>query len=340
MFNQRLLKFFAVVFILVSVLACTSREKEGRDLSQHRVQFVTVEEGVELEVLEWGSSGKAIVLLAGLGNTAHVFDALAPIIAKKHHVYGITRRGFGASSSPASGYTLPRLAEDVMIVIRALNLDKPMIAGHSMAGEEMHLLGAQFHEEISALVYIDAAFNRLDGSPDYDEISAKLPRSPSPAKEDLKSLSAMKSFLVKLDIPILPDDEYRNKYNVNPDGSIGGERMPAPQVVKGMMGMMRQLQEAYNPKPILVPALSIYAAPAVVDDLVRPWYEMNDPEVKKNVEDLYASARNRVMRHEHWFQDLAKNSEVVEIASNHMLFLTHAVEVVNEIEKFLSTIPR
>lgn len=34
-------------------------------------------------------------LLAGGRNTAYVFDEFAPRLGANHHVYGITRRGFG-----------------------------------------------------------------------------------------------------------------------------------------------------------------------------------------------------------------------------------------------------
>ena len=46
--------------------------------SQHQVQFVTVEDGVRREVLDGGGSERPVVLLAGSGNTAHVFDDFAP----------------------------------------------------------------------------------------------------------------------------------------------------------------------------------------------------------------------------------------------------------------------
>lgn len=47
---------------------------------------VTVEPNVQLEVLDWGGTGRPIVLLAGGGNTAHVFDEFAPKLAVNHHV--------------------------------------------------------------------------------------------------------------------------------------------------------------------------------------------------------------------------------------------------------------
>jgi len=40
------------------------------DQSPHTIRFVTVDKDVRLEVLDWGGSGRALVFLAGLGNTA------------------------------------------------------------------------------------------------------------------------------------------------------------------------------------------------------------------------------------------------------------------------------
>jgi pimeloyl-ACP methyl ester carboxylesterase len=57
-------------------------------------------------VLDWGGSGQPLVLLTGLGDNAHVFDKFAPKLTASYHVYGITRRGYGASSALASGYCL------------------------------------------------------------------------------------------------------------------------------------------------------------------------------------------------------------------------------------------
>lgn len=72
------------------------------DTSPHSVRFVTVDKDVKLEVLDWGGTGRPLILLAGLGSDAHVFDAFAPKLNETYHVYAITRRGFGASSIPVS----------------------------------------------------------------------------------------------------------------------------------------------------------------------------------------------------------------------------------------------
>lgn len=62
------------------------------DPSPHCITFVTVDNGVKLEILDWGGSGRAIVLLAGY-QTAHEYHDIAPKLAAFGHVYGITRRG-------------------------------------------------------------------------------------------------------------------------------------------------------------------------------------------------------------------------------------------------------
>src|SRR5262249_11376670 len=92
------------------------------DPAVHTVQFVTVDRNVKLEVLDFGGSGRPLVFLAGLGNTAHVFDRFAPKFTATHHAYAVTRRGFGDSSAPPDGYTADRLGDDVLAVLDALKL--------------------------------------------------------------------------------------------------------------------------------------------------------------------------------------------------------------------------
>jgi pimeloyl-ACP methyl ester carboxylesterase len=101
-----------------------------------------VSDDVRLEVLDWGGTGRPVVLLAGSGNTAHVFDDFAEKLSSLCHVYGITRRGFGVSSHPDSSYTEQRLADDVLQVLDSLKLAGPVLVGHSMAGGELTVLAS------------------------------------------------------------------------------------------------------------------------------------------------------------------------------------------------------
>src|ERR1700735_1012705 len=133
----------------------------------HTVQFITVDNDVKLEVLDWGGSGRPLVLLTGLGGGAHVYDKFAPKLIASYHVYGITRRGFGASSAPATGYTADRLGDDVLAVLDALKLNRPVLVGHSLGGEEMSSVGSRHPERVAGLIYLDcygyAYYDRLHG---------------------------------------------------------------------------------------------------------------------------------------------------------------------------------
>ena len=104
------------------------------DPAPHHVQLVRVDDSVQLEVLDFGGTGRPIILLAGLGNTAHVFDEFAPKLTHLGHVCAITRRGYGASSRPEAGYDVSRLGEDVLGVINTLRIEKPVLIGHSATG--------------------------------------------------------------------------------------------------------------------------------------------------------------------------------------------------------------
>ena len=114
---------------------------------------------MKLEVLDWGGNGRPLVFLSGLGDTAHVYDAFAPRFTARYHVYGITRRGFGDSSKPEptdANYSADRLGEDVVAVIDALHLDHPVLAGHSIAGEELSWVGNHDPKKVAGLIYLDA----------------------------------------------------------------------------------------------------------------------------------------------------------------------------------------
>jgi pimeloyl-ACP methyl ester carboxylesterase len=122
-----------------------------------------VAEDVRLEVLDWGGSGRSLVLLSGLGGTAHIFDDFAPNLSRGFHVYGVTRRGFGASSRPASGYDADRLGDDVLVVLDSLELDRPVLVGASLGGEELSSIGSRHPERAAGLVYLDAAYPYASG---------------------------------------------------------------------------------------------------------------------------------------------------------------------------------
>jgi len=147
------------------------------DPSPHTVQFITVDTDVKLEVLDWGGSGSPLVFLAGLGNTAHIFDKFAVKLTPMYHVYGITRRGFGDSSAPSTAndnYSADRLGDDVLAVLDALKLSRPILVGHSIAGEELSSIGSRHPEKVAGLIYLDAGYSYAFYSPSNGDMNIDL----------------------------------------------------------------------------------------------------------------------------------------------------------------------
>jgi non-heme chloroperoxidase len=327
-----------VMFLMAGASSTSAQQNDWRDVTPHKTTLVTVDTDVQLEVLDWGGSGPALLLLAGLGDTAHVFDDMAPILANRYRVVGVTRRGHPGSSAPAAGYGFERLAEDVLRVIDAVSLKNPVVVGHSFAGEEMHVLGARYSTRIAGLVYVDAAFDRADKFQEHEAAAKALPGPPSPQPADLASFSALRAFLTRTQGPPGPEARLRARYVANADGSVRGRWTPQPHVQQAFSNEMRAAYKAYNPERLRVPALAIYAVPKSADELMRSWYDADDPAVRKNVETLYPLARENVARHARWFAALAGRGRTSELSGGHDLLARSPQEVVQQIDGFMSSL--
>jgi non-heme chloroperoxidase len=127
--------------------------------------------------------GRPIVLLAGGGNTAHVFDDFAPRLTDHYHVYGITRRGFGASGYSATDNPADRLG-DVVAAIDALNLKRPILVGHSITGVELSSLANSHPNRVGGLVYLDAAYSyAFDNGTAVNAMEMQKLKGPQPPSE-------------------------------------------------------------------------------------------------------------------------------------------------------------
>ena len=89
---------------------------------------------------------------------SRAFDQSAPKLTSRYHVYGLTRRGFGGSSIPTSGYSADRLGDDVVAVLDSLKLKKPVLVGASLGGEELSSVGSRHGGRVAGLVYLDAGY--------------------------------------------------------------------------------------------------------------------------------------------------------------------------------------
>jgi pimeloyl-ACP methyl ester carboxylesterase len=195
-----------------------------------KVTYVEVQPGVKIEAMDWGGSGRPLLWLAGLGNTGHDFYGIVPSLVKHYHLYSMTRRGFGASSSPpatAENYSSDRLGEDVIAVMDALAIKKPIVMGHSIAGEELSDLGTRFPNRLSALIYVDAGYWYAfdSGNKPKDPVGTPPPGLPPLPPIDKAILENARSFKGPIDVPILA--LFANPHDVSNEPAA--DRTPAEE---------------------------------------------------------------------------------------------------------------
>jgi pimeloyl-ACP methyl ester carboxylesterase len=302
------------------------------DTSPHTVQMIPVDKGVKLEVLDWGGTGRPLVLLTGLGDTAHAFDQFAPKLIANYHVYGITRRGFGASSAPepdATNYTAGRLGEDVLAVIDALHLNKPVVAGHSVAGEELSYIGVHHPEKVAGLIYIDAGYPYAL----YDEVNGALMMDAVELRKQLSVLSG--------NFPADPqkymDDLIANLQRVEKEVAqqkqdIEGIPPPPPgnRAMPPIPMAIRSGQERFT--TFHVPALVIFADPHDFGGAMK-----DNPKARAAMQ---AANDRDTERQAVAFERQVPSAHVVRIPNaSHYVFRSNEADVLREMNAFISTLP-
>ena len=307
-----------------------------KDPSPHTTRFVTAEKGVRLEVLDWGGSGRPLVLLAGGGDTAHVFDDFAPKLTASLHVYAITRRGFGESGFSPEGYGADRLGDDVLAVLDALNLKKPILVGHSLGGEEMSSVATRRPSRVTALVYLEAAypyaFDNGKG-PTWKEFedARKLMPSPPPPSETDPALAGFAAFQQASTQALgftYPEEELRQQYATTPEGRVGKKRdFPGGAVL--LQGMKKYAN-------IPVPALAIFAIPHAQPKWMT---ESADPKVREAAKASFAAVDALTKRQAKAFEEGIPRAHVVRLrGADHYVYLSNEADVLREMKSFFSNL--
>jgi pimeloyl-ACP methyl ester carboxylesterase len=320
-----------MVFVALTVSAYSQEFVSWRDASPHTVRFVTVEENVRLEVLDWGGAGRSVVLLAGGGNTAHVFDELAPKLATDYHVYGITRRGFGASGFSASDNPVDRLRDDVFAVLGTLKLDRPVLVGHSIAGAELSAVASSHSDRVAGLIYLEAgypyAFDNGKG-PKMKEFGTAGPRLPNPNESDLASFSSLQKWDAEVFGFPSPEAELRQTWDADSSGRPRKARnFPGAQAFAAIMTSDR----AYTRIP--VPALVIFALPHVPESWID---KSTDPTTREAARIYYAGIDAATERQAKALEEGVPTARVIRLRGAHYIFLSNEPDVLREMRAFLA----
>lgn len=168
------------------------------DKSPHKTGFITVDK-VKLHYLDWGGKGETLLFLHGMGDTAHRYDDFAPKFTNQFRVLALTRRGHGESDIPETGYDTATLVEDIRQFLDALKIQRVVLAGHSLAGDELTRFAVVHPDRVIKLIYFDSAYDH-SGVPESLRFKPLHGGSPEqlPTKEESESLDGVRRWISRL----------------------------------------------------------------------------------------------------------------------------------------------
>jgi pimeloyl-ACP methyl ester carboxylesterase len=132
---------------------------------------------IRLHYRDWGGAGRPIILLHGLASSCRIWDFTAPLLAERFHTFALDQRGHGLSDKPGS-YTFAEVTGDLVGVIDALVLERPIIVGHSWGGGVAVQFAADYPDIPSAIVLVDGGFierSSFDASWEKAEVMMRPP---------------------------------------------------------------------------------------------------------------------------------------------------------------------
>ncbi|MDQ3022022.1 MAG: alpha/beta hydrolase [Bacteroidota bacterium] len=330
-FHLTFLLFYVAVFLFTSLIPLntissfnkTDKDKNCYDQSDHKVSFIEVEKGIKLEVLDWGGSGEYLVMLTGLGDNAHVFDHFAYQFTDLFHVIGITRRGFGMSDKPDTGYSEERRVHDILSILDNLGIQSAIFAGHSIAGGELSQLGIFHKDRVKKLIYMDAA-------PDFGQHKfLDQPPGVEYTQEDLVSVERFIAATVRMYGYREPNAAICNGYTIGNNGEIVDFKSPpevSAQIIKSA--------EDKDFTKIDVPVLAFFDE--FKDEYRLPFFYYLDST--KQTEFLQAwyplvQWQQELIKR---FSDDVKNIEVIKMQeAYHYIYLNRESDVARAMRKFL-----
>lgn len=111
--------------------------------------------GINLSYYEQGQ-GEPLLFLHGLGSQGEDWGFQVPFFASSYRVITVDLRGHGASDKPTGPYSVAMMAEDVVGLLDALDVESAHIVGLSMGGMIAFQLVVDRPERVRSLVIVNS----------------------------------------------------------------------------------------------------------------------------------------------------------------------------------------
>lgn len=109
-----------------------------------------------MHVVEWPGEEPAVVIVHGSGGHGSWFTAWGELLSPDVRIVAVDLRGHGYSDKPPSGYGVDDHVHDLLELITALGLVRPIVLGHSLGGSIATFVAETAGDAIGGLILLDA----------------------------------------------------------------------------------------------------------------------------------------------------------------------------------------
>ena len=121
--------------------------------------------GLRFHDREYAGPGRPIVLLHGLASNSRWWLLGGPLLARRFRVLALDQRGHGESDKPDDGYDFATVTGDLAAFVDALELERPVVVGHSWGGEMALEYAATYPERAAGAVLVEGGFMEVSARP-------------------------------------------------------------------------------------------------------------------------------------------------------------------------------
>jgi pimeloyl-ACP methyl ester carboxylesterase len=247
-----------------------------------------------------------------------------------------TRRGHGQSEFTDNGYDIDTRVKDILVFLDTMKIEKVILIGHSIAGNEMTFIAEHYPDRLMKLVYLDAA---RDGS-EIETLEKDDPLkdySPDIADEDWMASFEKFTEFIRLTWPFINKDwgeiwknQLRDIVDIDENGGVVPRTKP--RAGEAMEKSMREYHPDFS--CIKCPALSFY--PLLNEHPQMP--SDADNQLKKKLKYYLDKSNAKTRGDAKDFKENVTLGQVVLLEdANHTFFISKEAETVRKIRKFLSS---